>query len=79
MTKTILNALLNIFLCKRGEADFEKPKFAIDNDKLYIKTNSEYKIGGVTYIVNSFYKREGKRTLDDNIKHLISKEVEKVS
>jgi len=64
----------------KGEAYLpwaKKSEATYTSDKEKITVSRKYEIGGMLYVVNSIFNKTAKRTLDDNIKHLIEKEVEK--
>lgn len=39
----------------------------------------DYQLGNMKYIVNSIFSIDSNRTLDDNLKYLISKDINKAS
>lgn len=39
----------------------------------------DYQIGNMKYIVNSIFDIDSQRSLDDNLKYLISKDIDKAS
>lgn len=61
-----------IVLRHRRESYFTLTDSALTQQK-------KYEIGGMRYLVRSIFPWDSKRTAEENIKHLISSEMDKVS